>query len=75
MSKLLDYINTLDKNASALEAHSNDPKAAMENFGLTPDEQDAFLSGDKERVAELSGIDTFEYASPHVTHTTPDSTN
>lgn len=56
MSKLLDYLSTLDKNAAAREAHKKDPKAAMRKFGLTAVEKDAFLSGDKTKVADLLGI-------------------
>ncbi|MBC3918981.1 hypothetical protein H8L32_15930 [Undibacterium sp. CY18W] len=56
MSKLLEYLNTLDKDSAALAAHRSDPNAAMADFGLTPEEQTAVLSGDKEAVAGLLGI-------------------
>ncbi|MFZ6846149.1 hypothetical protein [Undibacterium sp. RuTC16W] len=56
MSKLLDYLNTLDKDAAAREAHNKDPKAAMKKFGLSTHEQDAFLSKDKKRIAKSIGI-------------------
>jgi hypothetical protein len=56
MSKLLDYLNTLDKDAVAREAHVNDPTTAMTNFGLSAEEQDAVMSGSKEKVADLLGI-------------------
>ncbi|CAN5825265.1 hypothetical protein BH11PSE12_BH11PSE12_14130 [soil metagenome] len=57
MSKLLDYINTLDKDAVAREAHKKDPVAAMKTFGLSEEEQTALLSGDKKKVAALVGVD------------------
>jgi hypothetical protein len=72
MSKLLDYLNTLDKDAAAREAHAKDPKAAMKEFGLTEEEQAALISGDRAKIADLSGIDLADLASPQVTHTTPD---
>lgn len=56
MSKLLDYLNALDKDAAAREAHAKDPKAAMTKFGLNADEQAALMSGDKKKVAALLGI-------------------
>ncbi len=56
MSKLLDYLNTLDKDAAAREAHNKDAKAAMTKHGLTDEEQAAVLSGDKKKMAALIGI-------------------
>jgi hypothetical protein len=56
MSKLLDYLNTLDKDAAAREAHAKDPKAAMKKFGLTPEEKAAVMSGDKKKIADLTGV-------------------
>jgi hypothetical protein len=57
MSKLLDYLNILDKDAAAREAFNKDPKAAMAHHGLTEAEQAALVSGDKTAVAKLVGID------------------
>lgn len=57
MSKLLNYLNTLDKDAAAREEHAKDPKAAMTKHGLSADEQDALMSGDKKKVAKLVGVD------------------
>jgi hypothetical protein len=56
MSKLLDYINHLDKDANARAAHKADPRKSMTDFGLTTDEQDALQSGDQQRVADAIGI-------------------
>lgn len=56
MSKLLDYLNILDKDAAAREAHNKDPKAAMTKHGLSDDEQGALMSGDKTKVAGLIGV-------------------
>lgn len=56
MSKLLDYLNILDKDAAAREAHKNDPTAAMTKHGLTDAEQAAVLSGDRKKIADLIGI-------------------
>lgn len=56
MSKLLDYLNILDKDAAAREAHLQDPIAAMKEFGLSGEEQSAVMSGNKKSAAALVGI-------------------
>ena len=56
MSKLLDYLNHLDKDSAARDAHAADPAGSMTNFGLSQDEQDALMSGDKQRIADACGI-------------------
>lgn len=60
MSKLLDYLNTLDKDATAREAFAKDPQAAMTQYGLNEAEQAALMSGDKAAIAQLIGIDAAE---------------
>lgn len=57
MSTLLDYLNHLDSNATAIAAHNNDPAAYMTQFGLNANEQQTFMSGDKAAIAALAGID------------------
>lgn len=56
MSKLLIYINLLDKDANVRAAHKAAPVKNMTDFGLTVDEQDALLSGDRQRLADVIGI-------------------
>ena len=63
MSKLLDYLNVLDKDATAREAHIKDHKAAMAANGLSDDEQAAMMSGDKQKVADLIGISVDDITS------------
>ena len=60
MSNLLSYLNTLDKDAVARDAHNADPQAAMANFGLLDHEQQAVLSGDHAALANAAGIDAAE---------------
>ena len=57
MSKLLDYLNHLDSNATAIAAHNADPAAYMTQFGLNATEQQTFMSGDNAAIATLVGID------------------
>jgi len=66
MSKLLDYLNHLDKNADARDAHAADPAGSMTNFGLSQDEQDALMSGDKQRVADACGVAVQDMPVIHV---------
>lgn len=61
MSKLLDYLNTLDKDAPAREAFSKEPRAAITQHGLNEAEQAAFLFWDKAAIAKLIGIDAAEF--------------
>jgi hypothetical protein len=68
MSKLLNYLNHLDKNAEAREAFNKDSKAAMAHHGLTGEEQAALLAGDKTAVAKLLGIDAAELPTIEVVH-------
>ncbi|PRC92912.1 hypothetical protein [Solimicrobium silvestre] len=55
--KLLDYLNYLDQDANACDAHEQAPVEAMSDFGLSHIEQQAMLSGDKAQVAQLLGMD------------------
>ena len=57
MTTLLDYLNHLDSNATAIAAHNADPSEYMTLFGLSATEQLALMSGDKAAVAALTGID------------------
>lgn len=56
MSKLLDYLNHLDKDAAAREAFAKEPHAAMKAFGLNDEEQKALLSGNRAAIAKLVGV-------------------
>lgn len=69
MSKLLDYLNHLDKNADARDAHVADAAAAMTNFGLSQDEQDAVASGSKQKIAEACGVPATQLSVIHIPNT------
>ncbi|TKB48493.1 hypothetical protein FCL40_12340 [Ferrimonas sediminicola] len=56
MSKLLDYLNELDSNANLKSAHDKDPEGTMKGYGLSEDECNAMLSGDRKRVAKVMGV-------------------
>jgi hypothetical protein len=65
---LLEYMNTLDKDAAAREAHANDPQTAMGNFGLTAEEKTAVMSGDRTEIAYILGISADALPSITVTN-------
>mgnify|MGYP001565966480 CR=1 FL=1 len=60
MSKLLKYINLLDQDAAAREAHNQSPQASMEQHGLNAEEQQGLMSGDHAAMAKLAGVDATE---------------
>ena len=68
MSKLLDYLNLLDKDAAAREAFADDPGAAMTAHGLAAAEQRALLSGNKAAIAKLVGIDETTLPLPQISN-------
>lgn len=68
MSILLDYLNHLDSNATAVTAHNADPAAAMTQFGLSAVEQQTFMSGDMAAIAALAGIDAPDLPRIQVTN-------
>jgi hypothetical protein len=68
MSKLVDYLNLLDTDATAREAHERNPQASMAQFGLSADEQQTLMSGDKTAIANLAGIDVSELPKVNITN-------
>lgn len=62
MAKILNYLNALDQNAIVSEKHNENPVQAMTDFGLCKEEQEIFLSGDKEKIAEHIGIIINEFS-------------
>ncbi|MBK6323267.1 hypothetical protein [Candidatus Aalborgicola defluviihabitans] len=69
MSKLLDYLNLLDSDATAREAHQQDPQASMTQFGLNAEEQQTLMSGDIAAIAALAGVDASDLPKVNVTNT------
>ncbi|MCG9720651.1 hypothetical protein [Shewanella sp. Isolate7] len=70
MSKLSDFFQKLGSDAALLEAYKADPKGVMKANGLTDEEIQAVLSGDKAQLDSLSG-DTSEVQS-YLLITNPD---
>lgn len=68
MSKLLDYLNLLDSDATACAAHNTSPTDSMTQFGLSAVEQQTLMSGDQNAIATLAGIDPGELPLPNVSN-------
>jgi hypothetical protein len=66
MSKLLDFMNHVDKNAEARFASAAVTLTLMASFGLSQVEQDAFLSGDPQNVASAIGMPASEITVIHI---------
>jgi hypothetical protein len=62
-------MNHSDKNAAARYAHAANPAICMANFGLTQNEQDALMSGDKQRLADACGIALGDLRLPETPNT------
>lgn len=66
MSKLLDYLNHIDSNATAIAAHNADPAGYMTQFGLSATEQQTLMSGDKVAIAALAGVDVSDLPKTNI---------
>lgn len=62
MGKILNYLNALDQDAIVNEEHLKDPVQAMTDFGLCKEEQTAFLTGDREKIAQYAGVDVIDFS-------------
>ena len=69
MSKVLDFLNTLDKDAVMLAEYKKDGKAVMTKYGLSEAEQRAILSQDKQQIADLLGISVDAVPAVHTNGT------
>jgi hypothetical protein len=55
MSNISTFFTKLGTNAALLEAYKRDPRGVMKSNGLTEEEIEAVISGDKTRISQLSG--------------------
>lgn len=63
MSKLSDFFEKLGSDAALMEAYQKDPEGVMKANGLSDEEIQAVLTGDKTKLKQLSGdsVDTKSY--------------
>jgi hypothetical protein len=69
MSKLVEYLNAVDSDAALSEAFQSDPEAAMADYGLTTEESEAVMTGDKEKVASVAGVEVAAIGTVQSLHT------
>ncbi|MBR9728267.1 hypothetical protein ACFOD0_13785 [Shewanella intestini] len=55
MSTLTDFFTALNQDAKMLENYKKDPRAVMQQYGLSAAEISAVLSGDANQVKSLTG--------------------
>ena len=74
MSAVIDFLNTLDRDATALQAYQLDAKGMLAKFGLkskhglTDAEQEALLTGDEKQLAIATGVSENMLNAIEVTH-------
>ena len=68
MPTIVDYLNHLDSDATALQAHNSDPTTSMTQFGLSAIQQETFMTGDKAAIANLEGIDVSDLPMSNATN-------
>lgn len=56
MSKLVDLIESIGRDADLKEAYEKDPDAVMARFDLNEEEQKALREGDLDAIKRLTGL-------------------
>ncbi|MCL2918296.1 hypothetical protein [Shewanella litorisediminis] len=60
MSKLTDFLKQLGEDAALLEAYKKDPEGVMRQHGLSEDEIQAIMSGDKAKLKAFGGEEQYQ---------------
>lgn len=60
MSALSDFFTQLGQNAQLMEDYKQDPEAVMRAHGLTDEEITAVMTGDMEKLKNLSGDESYQ---------------
>ncbi len=66
--KVLQYLNLLDRDAIAREAHATSPMDSMAQYGLDNTQQAALLSGDTTSIAKLAQLADDAFISIQITN-------
>lgn len=56
MSKLIDLLKDLGENADLVAEYEKDPEPVIKRYDLTDKERKALLSGDSEKLREMTGL-------------------
>jgi hypothetical protein len=60
MSALSDFFTQLGQDAQLMEDYQQDPEAVMRAHGLTDEEITAVMTGDMEKLKNLSGDEDYQ---------------
>lgn len=60
MSALSDFFTQLGQDAQLMEDYQQDPEAVMRAHGLTDEEITAVMTGDMEKLKNLSGDENYQ---------------
>ena len=60
MSALSDFFTQLGQDAQLMEDYKQDPEAVMRAHGLTDEEITAVMTGDMEKLKNLSGDESYQ---------------
>lgn len=63
MSKLLEFMRELGRNAALAEEYEKDPEAVMRRMKLSDEERRAMLEKDYEAIKKLSGLRDGQFAT------------
>lgn len=65
MSRLLELMRELGRNASLAQEYEIDADAVMQRAGLSEEEQRALREKDYEAIKRLTGLDDGQFATNH----------
>ena len=66
MSKLLDLMRKLGRDAALATEYEKDPEGVMQRAGLSAEESKAMSVKDYEAIKKLTGLSDGQFASNHV---------
>lgn len=65
MSKLLDLMKQLGRDAALADEYKRDPEAVIRRAGLSKEERDALVNKDYETIKRLTGLKDGQFATNH----------
>lgn len=69
MSKLLDLMRKLGRDAALNSDYEKDPQAVIRRFGLSAAEGAALLAKDYEAIKRLTGLQDGQFSTQHTIQT------
>lgn len=66
MSKLVDLIESIGRDADLMEAYEKDPDAVMARFDLNEEEKKALRDGDLDAIKRLTGLTNIRLTNSNI---------